>query len=106
MVWRGSKSEETKARDLFLALWVPDIFMKRVEENAKWSLMCPDECPNLTETYGQEFEELYERYEREGKFKKQVSARDLWFHILESQIETGTPYMLYKDHCNNKSKIV
>ena len=100
---RNTKNEDSKARDLFLALWISDIFMRRVEEDGIWSLMCPDECPNLTETYGQEFEELYENYERNKKFKKQVRARDLWFHILESQIETGTPYMLYKDSINKKS---
>ena len=100
---RNNKNEDSKARDLFLALWVPDIFMKRVEEDGKWSLMCPDECPNLTETYGNEFEELYTKYEKQGKYKKQVQARDLWFHILESQIETGTPYILFKDAINRKS---
>ncbi len=100
---RNNKNEESKARDLFLALWVPDIFMKRVEEDGKWSLMCPDECPLLTETYGDEFEELYIKYEKQGKYRKQILARDLWFHILESQIETGTPYILYKDAINKKS---
>lgn len=100
---RNNKNEDSKARDLFLALWVPDIFMKRVEEDGKWSLMCPDECPQLTETYGEEFEELYNKYEKQGKYKKQVQARDLWFHILESQIETGTPYILFKDSINKKS---
>jgi ribonucleoside-diphosphate reductase alpha chain len=100
---RNTKSEELKARDLFLALWIPDIFMKRVESNGIWSLMCPDECPNLAETFGDEYDALYEKYEKEKKYKKQVKAQDLWFHILESQIETGTPYMLYKDHINRKS---
>ena len=100
---RNNKSEEMKARDLFLALWIPDIFMKRVEENGIWSLMCPDECPNLTETYGSEFEKLYISYEEQGKYKKQVNARKLWFHIMDSQIETGMPYMLYKDSINKKS---
>lgn len=96
-------SEEDRARDLFYALWIPDLFMKRVKENGKWSLMCPDECKGLPDTYGKEFEELYEKYEREGKFRKQVNAQELWFKILECQIESGVPYMLYKDACNEKS---
>jgi ribonucleoside-diphosphate reductase alpha chain len=95
--------EEQRARDLFYALWIPDLFMQRVEDNGDWTLMCPHECPGLSETYGAEFEALYTAYEREGKGRKTVKAQDLWFKILESQIETGTPYMLYKDAANNKS---
>lgn len=95
--------EEMRARDLFYALWTPDLFMKRVEENGEWSLFCPHEAPGLADCYGKEFEALYEKYEREGKARKVVKAQELWFAVLESQIETGTPYMLYKDHCNRKS---
>ncbi|PQA52839.1 ribonucleoside-diphosphate reductase subunit alpha [Siphonobacter curvatus] len=95
--------EELRARDLFFALWVPDLFMKRVKENDVWSLMCPHECPGLSDVYGDEFEALYEKYEREGKARRTVKAQDLWFEIMESQIETGTPYMLFKDHANRKS---
>lgn len=95
--------EEERCRDLFLALWVPDLFMERVRDNAVWSLMCPDTCKGLSDVYGQEFKELYERYEREGKFVRQVKAQDLWFKILEAQIETGVPYLLFKDACNVKS---
>lgn len=100
---RPHGKEEMKARDLFFALWIPDLFMKRVKENGKWSLMCPNECPNLADTYGEEFEALYLQYEAEGRFRKQINAQELWFHILDSQTETGTPYMLYKDHVNRKS---
>ena len=95
--------EEMRARDLFLALWVCDLFMKRVEEDGQWSLFCPNEARNLHTTYGEEFEALYEKYEKEGKAKKIVPARDLWNAILEAQIETGNPYMLYKDSANRKS---
>jgi len=95
--------EELKARDLFYALWIPDLFMKRVEENGDWSLFCPNEAPGLTTSWGKEFESLYEKYEKEGKATKTVKAQELWFAILESQIETGTPYMVYKDACNRKS---
>ncbi|MCH2045044.1 MAG: ribonucleoside-diphosphate reductase subunit alpha [Saprospiraceae bacterium] len=95
--------EEHRARDLFYALWIPDLFMKRVEEGREWTLMCPNECPELYNTYGDEFEKLYLQYELEGKGRKTIPARDLWSKILESQIETGTPYMLYKDHANAKS---
>ncbi|MEO9869956.1 ribonucleoside-diphosphate reductase subunit alpha [Ekhidna sp.] len=95
--------EEMRARDLFYALWIPDLFMKRVEDNGDWTIMSPDECPGLYEAYGDEFEALYEKYEREGKGRKTIKAQDLWFEILESQIETGTPYMLYKDAANKKS---
>jgi len=95
--------EEMKARDLFYALWIPDLFMKRVKANGKWTLMCPDKCPGLSDVYGDEFEELYTRYEKENKGNKTMNARDLWFQMLDSQIETGTPYMLYKDAANKKS---
>ncbi len=95
--------EELRARDLFYALWVPDLFMKRVEAEGDWSLFCPNESPGLADCYGAEFEVLYENYERAGKARKVVKARELWTAILESQIETGTPYMLYKDACNEKS---
>lgn len=95
--------EEQRARDLFYALWIPDLFMKRVEANADWTLMCPHECPGLSDTHSAEFEALYEKYEAEGKGRKTIKAQDLWFKIMESQIETGTPYMLYKDAANAKS---
>lgn len=95
--------EEQRARDLFYGLWIPDLFMKRVEEDDVWSLMCPHQCPGLAHCYGAKFEALYQHYEQEGKFVRQVRARELWGAILESQIETGTPYMLYKDTCNTKS---
>ena len=96
-------SEEERCRDLFLALWVSDLFMERVKENKKWSLMCPDQCRGLSEVYGNEFKALYETYENEGKYIKQVNAQDLWFKILEAQIEQGVPYILYKDAANRKS---
>ena len=95
--------EESRARDLFYALWIPDLFMKRVKDNGDWTLMCPHECPGLSDTHSAAFEELYTRYEQEGKGRKTIKAQDLWFKILESQIETGTPYMLYKDAANAKS---
>jgi ribonucleoside-diphosphate reductase alpha subunit len=95
--------EEQRARDLFYGLWIPDLFMKRVQDDGIWSLMCPDQCKGLSEHHGSEFETLYETYEREGKFVRQVRARELWGAILQAQIETGTPYMLYKDACNKKS---
>merc|ERR1712038_124052 len=95
--------EEQRARDLFYALWIPDLFMNRVKNNGEWSLMCPDECPGLHEVWGEEFETLYEKYEREGRARRKVKAQKLWYSIIESQIETGTPYMLYKDACNRKS---
>ncbi|QHL88005.1 ribonucleoside-diphosphate reductase subunit alpha [Nibribacter ruber] len=95
--------EEMRTRDLFLALWTPDLFMKRVEANGDWSLMCPNECPGLSDTWGKDFERLYEKYEKEGKARKTIKAQELWFAILESQTETGTPYMLFKDHANGKS---
>lgn len=95
--------EEMRARDLFYAMWVPDLFMKRVEENGDWTLMCPNECPHLFDTYGDEFEKLYTGYEKVGKGRKTIKARELWEKILEAQIETGNPYMLYKDAVNRKS---
>ena len=95
--------EEMRARDLFFAVWIPDLFMQRVENNEMWSLFCPNEAPGLAEVWGEEFERLYDKYEKEGKFRKQIKAQDLWFEILESQIETGTPYILYKDAANRKS---
>lgn len=96
-------NELERARDLFYGMWIPDLFMERVQKNQKWSLMCPDECPGLSDCHGQDFVELYEKYESEGKYRKQVNAQDIWFNILTSQIETGTPYLLYKDACNSKS---
>jgi ribonucleoside-diphosphate reductase subunit M1 len=95
--------EEQRARDLFYGLWIPDLFMERVENDELWSLMCPHQCPGLSESHGKSFEETYKKYEQEGRFVKQMRARDVWSAILESQIETGTPYMLYKDACNEKS---
>ncbi len=95
--------EELRARDLFYAMWIPDLFMKRVESNSDWSLFSPDEAKDLHETYGEEFEKLYQKFEKEGKVRKTVKAQDLWFEILEAQIETGNPYILYKDACNIKS---
>ncbi|MEN9421225.1 MAG: hypothetical protein RLZZ107_699 [Bacteroidota bacterium] len=95
--------EEQRARDLFYALWIPDLFMKRVKENGEWTLMCPHECPGLSDSHSAAFEALYTKYEQEGKGRKTIKAQDLWFKILESQIETGTPYMLYKDAANAKS---
>ena len=94
--------ENERARDLFYALWIPDLFMNRVKNGLKWTLLCPDECPGLSDVYGKEFNTLYEKYESEGKGTT-VEAREIWFKILDSQIETGTPYMLYKDACNEKS---
>lgn len=95
--------EEMRARDLFYALWICDLFMRRVEENGEWSLFCPNEAPGLADVWGEQFERLYERYEREGKERMRVKARDLWHKILEAQMETGVPYMLYKDSVNRKS---
>ena len=100
---KNTGSEEERARDLFYALWIPDLFMERVKEGGTWTLMCPDECPGLQETYGDEFNALYSKYESENRGKKTIQASDLWYSIVESQIETGTPYMLYKDACNGKS---
>ena len=96
-------SEEDRCRDLFLALWISDLFMERVKAEGKWSLMCPDKCRGLSDVYGDEFKELYEKYESEGKYTKQINAQDLWFKILEAQIEQGVPYILYKDAANKKS---
>jgi ribonucleoside-diphosphate reductase alpha chain len=95
--------EEQRARDLFYALWIPDLFMQRVEEDTEWTLMCPNECPDLYDNYGEKFNELYLSYEKNGKGRMTIKARELWMKIMESQIETGTPYMLYKDHANKKS---
>ena len=96
-------NEEERARDLFYALWTPDLFMERVQSNGNWTLMCPDECPGLSDCYGEKFKELYEKYEHEGKGKRTIKAQELWSQILESQIETGTPYLLFKDASNIKS---
>jgi len=95
--------EELRARDLFYAMWISDLFMKRVEANEEWSLFCPHEAPGLADCHGEEFERLYEKYEKEGRARETIKAQELWFEILESQIETGTPYILYKDAANNKS---
>jgi len=100
---KNTGAEENRARDLFYAMWIPDLFMKRVEENGDWTLMCPNECPHLFDTYGEEFEKLYTGYEKVGKGRKTIKARLLWEKILEAQIETGNPYMLYKDAANRKS---
>jgi ribonucleotide reductase alpha subunit len=96
-------NEEERCRDLFTAMWIPDLFMRRVEANAEWALMCPDECPGLSDVYGEEFEQLYTKYEAEGRYRKKVKAQTIWLAMLKSQIETGTPYMLYKDSVNRKS---
>jgi ribonucleoside-diphosphate reductase alpha chain len=95
--------EEMRARDLFYALWIPDLFMKRVEQDGEWSLFCPNEAPGLHESWGDQFEQLYEQYESEGRARRTIKAQELWFAILEAQIETGTPYLLYKDAANSKS---
>lgn len=95
--------EELRARDLFYALWVPDIFMRRVQADEEWSLMCPNECPGLYDSWGDKFDQIYTAYEAQGKYRKRIPARELWFHIIDCQIETGTPYILYKDACNRKS---
>ncbi|WP_372768966.1 ribonucleoside-diphosphate reductase subunit alpha [Lutibacter sp.] len=100
---KNTGAEEKRARDLFYAMWIPDLFMKRVEENGDWTLMCPNECPHLFDTYGDEFDKLYTGYEKVGKGRKTIKARLLWEKILEAQIETGNPYMLYKDAANRKS---
>jgi ribonucleoside-diphosphate reductase alpha chain len=100
---KNNGKEEMRARDLFTALWIPDLFMKRVKENGDWSLMCPNECPGLSDCWGEEFEAKFTKYEEEGRYRKQIKAQDLWFAILESQIETGNPYMLFKDAANRKS---
>ena len=100
---KNTGKEEARARDLFLALWIPDLFMKRVEENGDWSLFCPNEAPGLSDCWGEDFETLYTKYEKEGKARKTIKAQDEWFKIMEAQIETGNPYLLYKDACNRKS---
>ena len=99
----NSGAEEERARDLFYALWIPDLFMRRVEEDGNWTLFCPNEAPGLADVYGDEFDALYTKYEREGRGRKTVSAQKLWFKVLDSQMETGTPYLLYKDPANKKS---
>lgn len=100
---RNNGKEELRARDLFYAIWAPDLFMQRVKDDADWTLMCPNECPGLEECWGIEFEKLYTKYEKEGRGRKSLKARHIWNEIVTSQIETGTPYMLYKDACNSKS---
>jgi ribonucleoside-diphosphate reductase alpha chain len=95
--------EEVRARDLFYALWIPDLFMQRVKDNGTWTLMCPNECPGLSDCWGEEFEKLYTKYETEGRGRETIKAQELWYKIIESQIETGNPYMLYKDAANRKS---
>ena len=100
---KNTGSEEERARDLFYAMWIPDLFMERVDANGDWTLFCPNEAPGLADVVGDEFKALYERYEREGRGKRTIKAQKLWFHILDSQIETGTPYLCYKDAANKKS---
>jgi ribonucleoside-diphosphate reductase alpha chain len=100
---KNTGDDNLRARDLFLALWVCDLFMKRVQNNEEWSLMCPDECPGLVTSYGDEFEKLYIKYENEGRYKKKVLASELWKHILECQVETGMPYISFKDNINKKN---
>jgi ribonucleoside-diphosphate reductase alpha subunit len=100
---KNTGAEEERARDLFYALWIPDLFMERVDANGEWTLMCPDECPGLADVYGEEFVKLYTSYESQGKGRESVKARELWFQVLDAQMETGTPYLLYKDACNRKS---
>ncbi|KAH8410669.1 hypothetical protein KR009_011758 [Drosophila setifemur] len=100
---KNTGKEENRARDLFFALWIPDLFMQRVEANDNWSLMCPHKCPGLQDVWGDEFNKLYLKYEQEGRPNRTVKAQSLWFAIIESQVETGNPYMLFKDACNRKS---
>ncbi|CAF3050747.1 unnamed protein product [Rotaria sp. Silwood2] len=100
---KNTGAEEKRARDLFPALWIPDLFMRRVEANDKWTLMCPHQCKHLQNVWGKEFDDLYTRYEEEGLGRRTIKAQELWFAIVNAQIETGTPFMLYKDHCNAKS---
>jgi ribonucleoside-diphosphate reductase alpha chain len=100
---KNNGKEEMRARDLFYGMWIPDLFMKRLKVDGDWSLMCPNECPGLADSHSAEFEALYERYEAEGKVKKTIKASEVWLKILTSQVETGTPYILYKDHANSKS---
>ena len=101
---RNTGAEEERCRDLFIALWIPNLFMQRVQENGTWSLFCPDEAPGLVDVYGDDFEKLYKQYEDEGRFRKQVKAQDLFLEIMKSQIETGGPYMLYKDQCQRSNQ--
>jgi ribonucleoside-diphosphate reductase alpha subunit len=103
MLKKNTGSEEERCRDLFYALWIPDLFMERVEKNTSWTLFCPSEAPGLSDVYGDEFKALYLKYEAEGRGRKQIDAQKLWFKVLDSQIETGTPYLLYKDSANKKS---
>jgi ribonucleoside-diphosphate reductase alpha subunit len=100
---KNQGDEEMRARDLFYAIWMPDLFMEKVKTNEDWCLFCPDECPGLADVYGKEFKELYIKYENAGKFKRKIKSRELWFKILDSQMETGTPYLCYKDAANHKS---
>jgi ribonucleotide reductase alpha subunit len=100
---KNQGDEEMRARDLFYAIWIPDLFMEKVKTNEDWCLFCPDECPGLADVYGDEFKKLYAKYENLGKFKRKIKSRDLWFKILDSQMETGTPYLCYKDAANRKS---
>ena len=100
---KNNGAEEMRARDLFYGLWIPDLFMKRVENDEMWSLMCPNECPGMEDVWGDYFEELYDYYEKHGRYRKQIKAKSLWEAIINSQIETGSPYILYKDACNKKS---
>ena len=95
--------DELRARDIFLAVWMSDLFMERVEAIGDWTFMCPNECPGLEDVWGGDYKRLYEQYEQEGRGKKTVKAQKVWMHIVESQSETGTPYMMYKDACNRKS---
>lgn len=99
----NSGKEEQRSRDLFYALWIPDLFMERVENDEDWNLFCPHEAPGLHKVWGSEFNTLYKMYERGGLSRRKIKARQLWFLILDIQVETGTPYMLYKDACNRKS---
>lgn len=100
---KNTGHEELRARDLFLGLWIPDLFMERVQEDGDWHLFCPGECPGLDRVYGQEFVNLYNKYVMAGKHRRIIKAQKLWFAIVDAQIETGMPYMLYKDSCNAKS---
>ncbi|XP_029638794.1 ribonucleoside-diphosphate reductase large subunit [Octopus sinensis] len=100
---KNTGKDEQRARDLFYALWIPDLFMERVEQNGDWTLMCPNECPGLSDVWGKEFEDLYISYEKAGKGKRTLKAQQVWYAVIEAQTETGTPYMLYKDSCNRKS---
>lgn len=101
---KNNGKEEVRARDLFYALWIPDMFMRRVEENGEWPLFCPAEAPGLHEVYGEEFDALFLKYEKEGRAKKVVQAQKLWYAILEAQTETGNPFMLYKDAANRRCR--